>query len=196
MVQLSGEVARLEFIRHGVPQGGVRYRGSGVDDALSEKGWQQMWDSMGEDHDWNVVLTSPLLRCREFAEAFALKHDLPCEVIEGLTEIRFGAWEGKTKAELNAIDPDTVNRFYADPVTHKPQGAEPVAQFRERIAAQFERLLADYAGQRVLVVCHAGVMRAVISLLLQSPLETLYRMHISNAMRMTVVGGTPPTVYF
>lgn len=33
----------IDLIRHGEPAGGRRYRGHGLDDPLTEKGWSQMW---------------------------------------------------------------------------------------------------------------------------------------------------------
>jgi len=36
-------------MRHGEPVGGRAYRGHSIDDPLSEKGWQQMWDAVGDD---------------------------------------------------------------------------------------------------------------------------------------------------
>ena len=38
----------VDLIRHGEPAGGQRYRGHRVDDPLTEKGWSQMWNSVGE----------------------------------------------------------------------------------------------------------------------------------------------------
>ncbi len=38
---------KIDIIRHGEPIGGPRFRGHGVDDPLSEKGWEQMWNAVG-----------------------------------------------------------------------------------------------------------------------------------------------------
>ena len=40
-----------------------------MDDPLSERGWTQMWTATGEFSDWTHVISSPLQRCRGFAEA-------------------------------------------------------------------------------------------------------------------------------
>ncbi|MEW6253578.1 MAG: histidine phosphatase family protein, partial [Planctomycetota bacterium] len=60
----------IDLMRHGEPVGGRRYRGQ-VDDPLSEKGWAQMRAAVGEAAPWHHVVSSPLLRCREFAETLA-----------------------------------------------------------------------------------------------------------------------------
>ena len=39
-------MTQIDVIRHGEPKGGRRYRGYGIDDPLTETGWQQMWTAM------------------------------------------------------------------------------------------------------------------------------------------------------
>ncbi len=174
----------VEFIRHGLPEGGNRYRGSGIDDPLSETGWQQMWQAMGSDSQWDLVVSSPLLRCRAFADEFASRHGLQCLIEPDLTEVGFGDWEGKTRQQLIGLDQQAFERFYQDPVRYPPVGAEPVSRLRQRVGAVFERLAGQHADQQVLVVAHAGVMRAVISHVLDVPLQSIYRINIHNAARL------------
>ena len=60
----------IDLIRHGEPVGGSKYRGQ-TDDPLSEKGWEQMRAAVGDHRPWEAILTSPLARCRAFAEKLA-----------------------------------------------------------------------------------------------------------------------------
>ncbi len=73
-------MSTIDLLRHGEPVGGVRYRGDGVDDPLSERGWAQMWAAVGEFTDWTHVISSPLLRCCRFADAVAERYHLPLVV--------------------------------------------------------------------------------------------------------------------
>ena len=100
----------LDLMRHGEPVGGRRYRGQ-IDDPLSEKGWAQMRAAVGELAPWDRIVSSPLLRCRAFAEALASAHGLPLTLDERLKEVGFGAWEGKTAAEIEEDAPGTLARF-------------------------------------------------------------------------------------
>ena len=61
----------LDLIRHGEPAGGRLYRGHGLDDPLSDKGWQQMRQAVGDACPWHALLSSPMQRCRAFADASA-----------------------------------------------------------------------------------------------------------------------------
>ena len=50
-----------------------------------------------------------------------------------LTEISFGEWEGKTAAEIKAIDPVLFDDFHRAPVKDRPPGAESLEVFSKCI---------------------------------------------------------------
>lgn len=170
----------LDFIRHGEPIGGRKYRGQ-IDDPLSEKGWAQMRAAVGEHRPWTRIVSSPLSRCRVFAEELAVRHQLPFAMDARLKEVGFGTWEGKTAAQLNEEDPEQLVRFKADPVNARPIGSEPLEAFFKRVAAGVEDFLDANAGEHVLVVCHAGVIRMVLAHALKIPLENAYRIDVPSA---------------
>jgi len=170
----------LDLMRHGEPVGGRRYRGQ-IDDPLSEKGWAQMHAAVGESGPWTRVVSSPLLRCRAFAETLADRHGLPLAFDDRLKEVGFGEWEGRSAAEIEQAAPGTLARFKADPVNARPHGAEPLADFQARVAAGLEDLLAQNAGQHVLLVGHAGVIRMALAWALHIPLEHAYRIEVASA---------------
>ncbi len=170
----------IDMIRHGEPVGGNRYRGQ-LDDPLSEKGWQQMREAVGEHCPWDLIVTSPLRRCSAFAEELAQRHGLPIQKEPRLKEIGFGAWEGKTAQELLAEDDKLLMHFWRDPLNHPPPDAEPLALFCERVVAAWNELLAQHAGKHLLIVGHAGQMRMVLRHVLDMPLERLFRIQVANA---------------
>jgi alpha-ribazole phosphatase len=170
----------IELLRHGEPLGGRRYRGK-LDDALSERGWQQMWHAVGDRADWQQIVTSPLQRCRAFALALGERHGLPVAVDARFAEVGFGSWEGWTRQELEAQAPGQVIRFLQDPVSQRPPGAESLEDFMSRVHAGLGDVLQAYAGQRVLLVAHAGVIRAVMARVLDMPPAAMYRIHVANA---------------
>lgn len=170
----------LDLMRHGEPVGGRKYRGQ-IDDPLSEKGWAQMRDTVGDAAPWTRIVSSPLTRCRAFAETLAERHGLPLSLDERLMEVGFGVWEGKSAAEIEADAPGTLARFKADPVNARPAGAEPLAGFHARVAAGLEDLLGQHHGQHVLLVGHAGVIRMAFAWALHIPLEHAYRIEVASA---------------
>ncbi len=190
-------VTTVDLIRHGEPVGGSKYRGQ-IDDPLSAKGWAQMRDAVGDACPWQAVVSSPLSRCAAFAQELAQRHALPLSFDARLQEIGFGAWEGRSAQELQREDPAAFRRFFDDPVTHRPAGAETLVDFRDRVIGGWDDLLVQHAGRQVLLVGHAGVIRMVIRHVLDMPLANLFRIHVGNASitRIRVdARGTPHLLF-
>lgn len=170
----------LDFIRHGEPVGGRKYRGQ-IDDPLSEKGWAQMHAALGKEVPWSRLISSPLVRCRAFAEALAVQHNFPLELEARFKEIGFGVWEGKTAQQIDADTPGTLARFKADPVHARPPGAEALEAFYARVCAGIEHVLYAHPDEHILIVSHAGVIRMALAFALEIPLANAYRIEVASA---------------
>jgi len=171
----------IDLIRHGEPEGGRAYRGHNVDDPLSDKGWWQMSTVVDHHCPWSRVVSSPLIRCSAFAEELAGRHDLPFSIEDRFKEVGFGRWEGKTPDEIIELWPEEYEAFYRDPVLHRPEGAEHLKDFFSRVGAGLGDLTEEYFGQHVLVVAHAGVIRAALAHALGAEPGCMYRFKIPNA---------------
>lgn len=174
------KITTIDLIRHGEAVGGKKYRGQ-TNDPLSEKGWEQMWRAVGEHHPWQHIATSPLSRCADFAHALAQKWQIPVSEDARLMELGFGEWEGKTPQQLMEHDPDTLLRFWRDPLHHHPANAELLTDFAARVSAVWHTLVKEYKGEHVLVVAHAGVIRMITSYVLGMPLDHIFRIQVGNA---------------
>lgn len=170
----------LDLLRHGEPVGGRKYRGQ-IDDPLSEKGWAQMHAAVGNTAPWTCIVSSPLQRCRAFAETLADRHGLLLTLDGRLAEVGFGVWEGRSAAEIEQDAPGAVARFKRDPVNARPEGAEPLAEFHGRVAAALDAILAQHPDEHVLLVGHAGVIRMAFAWALHVPLAHAYRIEMVNA---------------
>ena len=164
----------IDIIRHGEPEGGRRYRGYSVDDPLSKLGWQQMWNAIPEKPAWEHIITSPLSRCHSFAEALAETLSIEFTVEENLKEIGFGSWEGRTPEDIKTNEGDALARFLKDPVNQRPEGAEPLDTFADRVWDVYQQVADKHRGQHILMVAHAGVIRAITSKILHMPLNDVY----------------------
>jgi len=165
---------QIDLIRHGEPVGGRRYRGHGVDDPLTETGWQQMWDAVADHSAWQHIATSPLLRCLDFAQALSKKLKIGYSVDDRLKEIGFGIWEGLTPDEILSQDTNALNHFYEDPIRNRPEGAEPLETFSKRVWDAYTDMARKHVNEKVLVVGHAGVIRAVTANILGMDLDHVY----------------------
>ena len=164
----------IDIIRHGEPEGGQRYRGHSVDDPLSKLGWQQMWDAVPDKPNWDHIITSPLSRCQKFAEALAETAGIGFSVEDNLKEIGFGSWEGRTPDDIKANEGDALQSFIQDPVNHRPEGAEPLDSFADRVWNVYQSVSTQHRGEHVLIVAHAGVIRAITSKILGMSLDDVY----------------------
>ena len=172
---------QLDFIRHGEPAGGRGYRGHGVDDPLSEKGWAQMREAVQGLDGWTRLLTSPLQRCRAFAGELASARSLPLDVEDRFKEVGFGRWEGKSPDEVVALWPEEYEAFYRDPVHRRPEGAESLDVFYRRVSEAMDAAVSCYEEENILVVAHAGVIRAAIAHAAGAEASTMYRYKIPYA---------------
>ncbi|MEN6585412.1 MAG: alpha-ribazole phosphatase family protein [Sulfuricella sp.] len=179
----------IDLLRHGEPEGGVRFRGH-IDDPLSATGWAQMHAAAATAGGWEVIVTSPLRRCADFSAELASRLGVPLESEPHLREIGFGAWEGLTAEQVAARDPEALARFWRDPAQHTPPGGEPLADFEARVAAGWNDLLQRHAGKRILLVCHGGVIRLIIARVLAMPRSHLFRLNVpfASVSRIRVLG--------
>lgn len=174
-------MTRIDFLRHGEPEGGNRYRGCGTDHPLSALGWRQMWAAVEGKPGWDAVVASPMIRCQAFAETLAGSRGLPLEVVRDLREAGYGAWEGRAPEEISATEPEAYRALYADPLNCRPPGAEPLAAFTSRVTQAWGQVMEKYVGQHILLVSHAGTMRAILSHVLGAPMASQQRISLSYA---------------
>lgn len=170
----------IDLIRHGQPTGGRRYRGHNIDDALTEKGWRQMWDAVGDFQQWDQIITSPLLRCQAFADELGKRHGIDVEVNPQFKEVGFGTWEGLSHEEVKIGQADAFRAFLNDPVNCRPEGAEILEDFIGRVSAAYDETITHHQNKHCLIVAHAGVIRAVIAKTLQLAPVNLYRIKVDN----------------
>jgi len=170
---------RLDLLRHGETELGGGLRGS-LDDALTELGWSQMRKAVIGQGPWDRIVSSPLQRCRLFAEELAASLNLPLSLEKDLQELHFGAWEGQSAAALMQTDEQALGLFWADPYRFTPPDGEPVVEFAERVLAAVLRLQRNCAGERVLVVCHGGVIKRLLAQARGLPREQLLNVAVAH----------------
>jgi len=175
----------IDLLRHGEPVGGKRFRGS-TDDPLSETGWQQMRTSLGNKVGWDIVVSSPLKRCAEFATETAGKHRLKLQIIPGLSELEFGLWEGMTPTEVEQQYPGDLQQFYADASVFTAPGGESMSVFYTRVIQAWQNILQTYRGQKILLVAHGGVNRVILQHILNFPPQNMFRIQMGFAARVSL----------
>ena len=169
----------LDLLRHGETELGGGLRGS-LDDALTPLGWEQMRAAVQGQGPWDRIVSSPLQRCALFAQELAGQLALPVTFDKDLQELHFGEWEGQSAAALMQTDEQALGLFWADPYGFTPPQGEPVLEFSQRVLAAVTRLQQAHAGERVLVVCHGGVMKLLLAQARGLPREQLLNIQVVN----------------
>ncbi|WP_095060867.1 alpha-ribazole phosphatase family protein [Pseudomonas sp. Irchel s3f7] len=181
---------RLDLLRHGETELGGGLRGS-LDDALTDKGWAQMRAAVVEQRPWDRLVSSPLQRCARFAQELGAQLSVPVSLDKDLQELHFGDWEGQSAAVLMETDAEGLGRFWADPYAFTPPQGEPVADFSRRVLTAVARLQVSYAGERVLLISHGGVMRLLLAQARGLPREQLLNVEVGHGalFSLTVTSG-------
>lgn len=178
-------ILHLDMLRHGETELGGGMRGS-LDDALTDTGWAQMRAAVAEAGPWDRIVSSPLQRCARFAEELAERLALPLSLEPGLQELHFGDWEGHSAAQLMETDAEGLGLFWNDPYGFTPPNGEPVIDFSARVLAAVEKLHQAYAGERVLLISHGGVMRLLLANARGLPREQLLQVTVGHGALLAI----------
>jgi broad specificity phosphatase PhoE len=160
---------RIVLVRHGETTGESSIRYHGVTDVLlSPLGEEQMRRAGAAlaYERFDAVLSSRLQRARRGAELVARRAPQP---VAAFDEVDFGRWEGWTRAEIAARDPENFRRWQVHPETFVYPGGDCRQVFARRVAAGLGALLADPPGETVLLVGHRGVIAVMLAELLGLP---------------------------
>jgi len=175
----------IDLLRHGEPIGGKKYRGQ-TDDALTNAGWQAMDEmvALSPSQTWDKIISSNLSRCSEYAQKLALSKKIAVTFEENFQEINFGVWEGKTAEEIEQEFPHTLLEYYKKPYDNTPQDAESLKDFEKRVLTAWHELILMVLEQNikhVLFISHSGVMRTILSEVLQIERLSTYHFDLPYA---------------
>lgn len=157
------------FVRHGQSEGNARgiRQGSRLDYPLTKLGRQQAEEAgrMLVEQKFDVILSSPLHRAKQTAEVISKKFNIPIEIIPELHEINIGDFSGKTWDEAAAFFNSAVETFKQKErnfeFDYTKWGGETGEELLNRIRKFVDYAKNKYPDQTIVVVTHAGVLRAM-----------------------------------
>ncbi len=155
----------LYLIRHGeTPYTTARRFCGHRDPPLNERGLLQAAAVARHlaSHTLTAVFASDLLRARETASGLASPRGMSVQVVSGLKEMGFGAWEGMTWKEIQARDPEVWEGWMKNPASVTPPGGEGFIAFADRVWDAFVSLSFPTDGGDVAVVAHGGTLRVLV----------------------------------
>jgi 2,3-bisphosphoglycerate-dependent phosphoglycerate mutase len=104
----------------------------------------------------DILISSSLKRASQTAEIIAPALDLPVLYDDEVQELRDGASDGMNEDEYVA----TYGRANYMEMPFRPvaPGGEGWGQFVLRVCTAFDRILREYTGKSIVLVCHGGVI--------------------------------------
>ena len=161
----------LYVTRHGETDYNVQKRYSGCTDIpLNVNGLQQA-EKLAQklsDIKFDIIVSSPLLRAKQTAEIIQKSCGVPIVIMDEFSEISVGVYEGLTREEAQTQYPEIWARLAeiriklgSRSLDNAPPGGETLRQFDVKIAAGIAKLKAEYAGNKLLLVCHGFTARAI-----------------------------------
>ena len=155
------------------------------DNDLSEEGFVQaeLMGSWFTDSDVESIFTSPRTCTADTADVIAKHVKLPTYFKHsGLTEKKEGEWEGKTYWEIRDKYSKQWQKWSKDQINFKPEGGESVVDFVARCGRALKDILTNYStGNRMVLVTHKDVVRAMIMNAMNIPVDNFYRLEVLPA---------------
>jgi len=161
-----------------MPVKGKIYRGNLIDDPLSDEGMSSMIKSI-ESKDFDLIVSSPMIRCLDFAKFLSKDMKIKLQIIDELKEIGFGDWQGKN---ANQIGLKKIKEFKSNPLKFPVKNAESLDSFFNRVVSTYEKIISEFKSYKnILIVTHAGVIRAILVHENNERLENMYKIEIKNS---------------
>jgi len=158
-------------VRHGSTDA-TRQSAFPRDEPLDERARQQAARLAARLPQRCEAVSSPALRCRE--TALAARLDSASD--PALAECDFGAWAGRSLADIDAADPAAARAWMTDPDS-APHGGESLTDFARRVATWLDGQ-AQRTGNAV-AVTHAGVVKGALVHALGAPIESFWRIDVA-----------------
>lgn len=183
------------LVRHGETRWNRDGRIQGHADAeLSERGRQQM-HRLAErlaGCKFAAVYASDLGRAVQSADLIVEGRGVSVETDSDLRELSYGAWEGLTQEEAEALAPaDYAARMAMDGDAFAAPGGETRRELFSRVRAFYERTAARHSSSgSILVVAHTGSIRALLICILGLPDDCFWRFRVDHGS-LSIVSNHP-----
>ncbi|MGI8964966.1 MAG: histidine phosphatase family protein, partial [Limisphaerales bacterium] len=177
-------MTHLYLIRHGEIE--PRYHrvfGGRIDMNLSPQGelQTQALSNYLSKIKFEAIYASPMRRAQQTVAPLMAAYKFQATVLPDLREVDFGDWTGLSWQEVH--DKFQISAFSWLEMMEQaavPKG-ESSRSFRARIEPCLKEILEKNSGKTIGVVCHGGVIRMLLSILLDLPLPKMGLFEIEYA---------------
>jgi probable phosphoglycerate mutase len=135
---------------------------------------------------FTAFYSSDLLRAHQTARALGAVIEMEPELEPRLREIALGAWEGKTRQELEEEFPRQLEAWVREPSWDLVPGGEGASVFERRVAGVLADIFARHPSGDVLCVTHGGAIQVALGTVVGRGSRGAFPFLIQNAS-LTVV---------
>jgi len=129
-----------------------------------------------------AIYSSPLERARETADAVAERVGVAVQTDDGLTELDYGEWTGRSFTDLESgPHADHWRRFNVSRSSTLVPGGESMIEAQARVVATLVAIAERHRGDVVAAVSHGDVIRAAFAYFAGMPIDSLQRLEVSPA---------------
>lgn len=175
---------KIDLIRHGELVGERVYCGI-TDTKLSSHGWEQMNNACKKNQIWDVIVSSPLIRCSAFAQKLAKELSIPIRIDANWQEMNFGDWDGLSADEIMVFNKEELYQFWNNPLQNSPPNGETLNNMQARVLSAWNKIIDT--NKNTLVISHGGPIRIINCHLEDHPIEKLLEIDVPYADRKTVL---------
>jgi probable phosphoglycerate mutase len=164
----------LILVRHGRTALNAAGRLQGrIDEPLDEVGERQAADVAAFVGPVDELISSPLRRARQTADAFGMPYDID----ERWIELSYGILDG---VELTSTPAPMWQRWRVDPA-FVPEGGESLVALDERVHSACAELSEHARDRTVAVVSHVSPIKSAVAWVLDAPVGIAWRSHLAPA---------------
>ena len=153
------------LIRHAETQWNREKRIQGHKDTpLTDEGRASAdrWGRQLQMYKWDRLLCSDLDRAKETAALVNTRLQLTVQNDAGLREQQWGEWTGRNIKRLQKQEAGRLKSLEAMGWEFSPPGGESRREVLLRSLKALEHAAMNWSGQRILVVCHEGVIKCLV----------------------------------
>ncbi|SHJ05229.1 alpha-ribazole phosphatase [Geosporobacter subterraneus DSM 17957] len=173
----------LILVRHGETQLNYQKKYCGWSDScLTEEGLLQAKRAADKLREETIqhIYCSDLKRTVQTAERINAYHHVGLTQSKELRELNFGKWEELTYRDIKEQYPKEAADWEADWLNYAvPEGESLVIMYR-RIIEAIEKIVKEHQNKRILIVSHAGCIRATLAHYIGSGIEDYWKYKVDH----------------
>jgi broad specificity phosphatase PhoE len=169
--------------------------GGRIDMELSARGRQQaaVLATYLYQQKFDVLYASPMKRVSQTLEPLQLNGAPKPIIVSDLREVDFGDWTGLSWEKVETTFGISPYAWLEQLECGGIRGAECGADFRARLEPCLGQILSKHSGQQIAVVCHGGVIRMALAILLGWPFSKMgaFEVEYASVTQVAWVGVRP-----